>query len=66
MGQMFFFKKAAEANVLIQAGVMFGTGIYRGLCLESVKNKYECEIQAACQHWEVRGRTLGPVRALLR
>lgn len=32
------------------------SGIYRGLCLESVKNKYECEIQAACQHWEVRGQ----------
>ncbi|KAG7237215.1 hypothetical protein INR49_032548 [Caranx melampygus] len=29
-------------------------GIYRELCLESVKNKYQCEIQAACQHWEVR------------
>ncbi|XP_029900273.1 breast cancer metastasis-suppressor 1-like protein-A isoform X3 [Myripristis murdjan] len=28
------------------------SGIYRELCLESVKNKYECEIQAACQHWE--------------
>lgn len=27
-------------------------GIYRELCLDSVKNKYECEIQAACQHWE--------------
>ncbi|XP_054652163.1 breast cancer metastasis-suppressor 1-like protein-A isoform X1 [Dunckerocampus dactyliophorus] len=27
-------------------------GIYKELCLESVKNKYECEIQAACQHWE--------------
>ncbi|XP_020352345.1 breast cancer metastasis-suppressor 1-like protein-A isoform X1 [Oncorhynchus nerka] len=27
-------------------------GIYRELCLESVKNKYDCEIQAACQHWE--------------
>ncbi|XP_060918833.1 breast cancer metastasis-suppressor 1-like protein-A [Labrus mixtus] len=27
-------------------------GIYRELCLESVKNKYECETQAACQHWE--------------
>lgn len=24
--------------------------------MESVKNKYECEIQAACQHWEVRGQ----------
>lgn len=32
----------------------FAAGIYRELCLESVKNKYECEIQAACQHWEVR------------
>lgn len=27
-------------------------GIYRELCLETVKNKYQCEIQAACQHWE--------------
>lgn len=30
------------------------TGIYRELCLESVKNKYDCETQAAFQHWEVR------------
>ncbi|XP_075879632.1 breast cancer metastasis-suppressor 1-like protein-A isoform X1 [Nelusetta ayraudi] len=28
------------------------SGIYRDLCLDSVKNKYECETQAACQHWE--------------
>lgn len=27
-------------------------GVYKELCLESVKNKYECEIQAANQHWE--------------
>ncbi|XP_078515483.1 breast cancer metastasis-suppressor 1-like protein isoform X1 [Lissotriton helveticus] len=27
-------------------------GIYRELCLESVKNKYDCEIQAARQHCE--------------
>ncbi|XP_026209941.1 breast cancer metastasis-suppressor 1-like protein-A [Anabas testudineus] len=27
-------------------------GIYRELCVESVKNKYQCEIQAAFQHWE--------------
>ncbi|XP_008305551.1 breast cancer metastasis-suppressor 1-like protein-A [Cynoglossus semilaevis] len=27
-------------------------GIYKDLCLESVKNKYQCEIQAACQHCE--------------
>ncbi|XP_061649734.1 breast cancer metastasis-suppressor 1-like protein-A isoform X2 [Phyllopteryx taeniolatus] len=27
-------------------------GIYKELCLESVKNRYKCEIQAACQHWE--------------
>lgn len=27
-------------------------GIYRELCLESVKNKYDCETQAALQHWE--------------
>lgn len=30
------------------------SGIYRKLCLDSVRNKYNCEIQAACQHWEVR------------
>lgn len=30
------------------------SGIYRDLCLESVKHKYDCETQAACQHWEVR------------
>lgn len=29
------------------------SGIYRELCLESVKHKYDCETQAACQHWEV-------------
>lgn len=29
------------------------SGIYRELCIESVKNKYDCEIQAAFQHWEV-------------
>lgn len=33
-------------------------GIYRQLCLESVKNKYDCEIQAACQHWEVRHKVI--------
>ncbi|KAM9433628.1 breast cancer metastasis-suppressor 1-like protein-A isoform 2-T2 [Salvelinus alpinus] len=27
-------------------------GIYWGLCVESVKNKYDCEIQAVFQHWE--------------
>ncbi|XP_077095141.1 breast cancer metastasis-suppressor 1-like protein-A [Siphateles boraxobius] len=27
-------------------------GIYRELCLESVKNKCDCETQAALQHWE--------------
>ncbi|KAI4903605.1 hypothetical protein NFI96_013576 [Prochilodus magdalenae] len=26
--------------------------IYRELCLESVKHKYDCETQAAFQHWE--------------
>uniref|UniRef100_A0A672KCI6 BRMS1 like transcriptional repressor b n=1 Tax=Sinocyclocheilus grahami TaxID=75366 RepID=A0A672KCI6_SINGR len=28
------------------------SGIYRELCLESVRNKYDCEMQAASQHWE--------------
>lgn len=41
------------------------TGIYRELCLESVKNKYECEIQAACQHWEVRGQMLNLCQDLI-
>ncbi|KAH0620530.1 hypothetical protein JD844_021094 [Phrynosoma platyrhinos] len=36
-------------------------GIYRELCLESVKNKYECEIQASRQHCEAMA-TLGPHR----
>lgn len=39
-----------KKNVFVCASA----GIYRELCLESVKNRYECEIQAACQHWEVR------------
>uniref|UniRef100_A0A4W5RDZ1 BRMS1 like transcriptional repressor b n=1 Tax=Hucho hucho TaxID=62062 RepID=A0A4W5RDZ1_9TELE len=38
-----------QENMLIRTKV---GGIYQELCLESVKNKYDCEIQAACQHWE--------------
>uniref|UniRef100_A0A3B4TUH4 BRMS1 like transcriptional repressor b n=1 Tax=Seriola dumerili TaxID=41447 RepID=A0A3B4TUH4_SERDU len=38
-----------QENMQIRTKV---AGIYRELCLESVKNKYECEIQSACQHWE--------------
>uniref|UniRef100_A0A8C8C7I4 Breast cancer metastasis-suppressor 1-like protein-A n=1 Tax=Oncorhynchus tshawytscha TaxID=74940 RepID=A0A8C8C7I4_ONCTS len=38
-----------QENMQIRTKV---AGIYRELCLESVKNKYDCEIQAACQHWE--------------
>ncbi|MED6266241.1 Breast cancer metastasis-suppressor 1-like protein [Characodon lateralis] len=38
-----------QENMQIRTKV---AGIYRELCLESVRNKYECEIQAACQHWE--------------
>nr|XP_020472593.1 breast cancer metastasis-suppressor 1-like protein-A isoform X2 [Monopterus albus] len=38
-----------QENMQIRTKV---AGIYRELCLESVKNKYECEIQAASQHWE--------------
>ncbi|XP_034084321.1 breast cancer metastasis-suppressor 1-like protein-A isoform X2 [Gymnodraco acuticeps] len=38
-----------QENMQIRTKV---AGIYRELCLDSVKNKYECEIQAACQHWE--------------
>nr|XP_005989263.1 PREDICTED: breast cancer metastasis-suppressor 1-like protein [Latimeria chalumnae] len=41
--------EALEDNMQIRTKV---AGIYRELCLESVKNKYECEIQAARQHCE--------------
>uniref|UniRef100_A0A4W5JDZ7 BRMS1 like transcriptional repressor a n=1 Tax=Hucho hucho TaxID=62062 RepID=A0A4W5JDZ7_9TELE len=33
-------------------------GIYQGLCVESVKTKYDCEIQAAFQHWECSPKIL--------
>ncbi|XP_026855709.2 breast cancer metastasis-suppressor 1-like protein-A isoform X1 [Electrophorus electricus] len=38
-----------QENMQIRTKV---AGIYRELCLESVKHKYDCEIQAAFQHWE--------------
>ncbi|XP_059376977.1 breast cancer metastasis-suppressor 1-like protein-A [Carassius carassius] len=38
-----------QENMQIRTKV---AGIYRELCLESVKNKYNCETQAAFQHWE--------------
>ncbi|ERE73074.1 breast cancer metastasis-suppressor 1-like protein [Cricetulus griseus] len=38
-----------QENMQIRTKV---AGIYRELCLESVKNKYECEIQASRQHCE--------------
>ncbi|XP_076874195.1 breast cancer metastasis-suppressor 1-like protein-A [Brachyhypopomus gauderio] len=38
-----------QENVQIRTKV---AGIYRELCLESVRNKYDCEMQAASQHWE--------------
>uniref|UniRef100_A0A4W5MNT5 BRMS1 like transcriptional repressor a n=1 Tax=Hucho hucho TaxID=62062 RepID=A0A4W5MNT5_9TELE len=38
-----------QENMQIRTKV---AGIYRELCIESVKNKYDCEIQAALQHWE--------------
>ncbi|XP_054618568.1 breast cancer metastasis-suppressor 1-like protein-A [Dunckerocampus dactyliophorus] len=38
-----------QENMQIRTKV---AGVYKELCLESVKNKYDCEIQAACQHWE--------------
>ncbi|KAJ7399565.1 Breast cancer metastasis-suppressor 1-like protein [Pitangus sulphuratus] len=40
---------ALQENMQIRTKV---AGIYRELCLESVKNKYECEIQASRQHCE--------------
>ncbi|XP_054572529.1 breast cancer metastasis-suppressor 1-like protein isoform X4 [Eptesicus fuscus] len=39
-----------QENMQIRTKV---AGIYRELCLESVKNKYECEIQASRQHCEI-------------
>lgn len=41
---------AEESNIAV---ICLIAGIYRELCLESVKNKYECEIQASRQHCEV-------------
>ncbi|NWX66462.1 BRM1L protein, partial [Promerops cafer] len=41
---------ALQENMQIRTKV---AGIYRELCLESVKNKYECEIQASRQHCEL-------------
>ncbi|XP_052515518.1 breast cancer metastasis-suppressor 1-like protein [Budorcas taxicolor] len=41
-----------QENMQIRTKV---AGIYRELCLESVKNKYECEIQASRQHCERQG-----------
>ncbi|XP_052009495.1 breast cancer metastasis-suppressor 1-like protein-A [Xyrauchen texanus] len=38
-----------QENIQIRTKV---AGIYRELCLDSVKNKYDCETQAAFQHWE--------------
>ncbi|XP_052001486.1 breast cancer metastasis-suppressor 1-like protein-A [Xyrauchen texanus] len=38
-----------QENMQIRTKV---AGIYRELCLDSVKNKYDCETQAALQHWE--------------
>ncbi|EDL36718.1 mCG22342, isoform CRA_b, partial [Mus musculus] len=43
-----------QENMQIRTKV---AGIYRELCLESVKNKYECEIQASRQHCESCGTT---------
>ncbi|XP_073410317.1 breast cancer metastasis-suppressor 1-like protein isoform X2 [Dendrobates tinctorius] len=40
---------ALQENMQIRTKV---AGIYRELCLESVKNKHDCEIQAARQHCE--------------
>ncbi|XP_016122568.1 breast cancer metastasis-suppressor 1-like protein-A [Sinocyclocheilus grahami] len=40
-----------QENMQIRTKV---AGIYRELCLESVRNKYDCEMQAASQHWEER------------
>ncbi|KAL4656305.1 breast cancer metastasis-suppressor 1-like protein [Arapaima gigas] len=38
-----------QENMQIRVKV---AGVYKELCLESIKNKYDCEIQAALQHWE--------------
>ncbi|XP_037541658.1 breast cancer metastasis-suppressor 1-like protein-A isoform X1 [Nematolebias whitei] len=47
---LYIWSSLSTKRLLVVVGV--SAGIYRELCLESVKNKYECEIQAACQHWE--------------
>lgn len=69
-GIAFFFLQLKVKSLILAASWwsnvwMLVTGIYRELCLESVKNKYECEIQAACQHWEVRGQHMSQSSAFL-
>lgn len=34
-------------------------GIYKGFCLDVIRNKYECELQGAKQHLEVTDGRLG-------
>ncbi|XP_056620522.1 breast cancer metastasis-suppressor 1-like protein-A isoform X2 [Triplophysa dalaica] len=38
-----------QENMQIRTKV---AGIFHELCLESVRNKYDCEMQAESQHWE--------------
>nr|XP_060460488.1 ras and Rab interactor 1-like [Panthera onca] len=46
-------------------------GIYKGFCLDVIRNKYECELQGAKQHLEVNGAgslhrsVLKPLRPIL-
>lgn len=68
--ELLFFLQLKVKSLILAASCwsdvwMLVTGIYRELCLESVKNKYECEIQAACQHWEVRGQHMSQSSAFL-
>lgn len=35
-------------------------GIYKGFCLDVIRNKYECELQGAKQHLEVSQRGRAP------
>lgn len=35
------------------------SGIYKGFCLDVIRNKYECELQGARQHLEVTDGRLG-------
>lgn len=43
-----------DTRASVQTELLFPfAGIYKGFCLDVIRNKYECELQGAKQHLEV-------------